>query len=50
MGEQKQYTRILQKIIDQTENLNIQSSEQLMQELINELKDASLITGPVVNK
>ena len=50
MGEQEQYKRILQKVIDQTENLNIQSSDQLIQALVNELKSTSLFTSQIVDK
>lgn len=50
MGEQEQYKRILKKIIDQTENLKIQSSDQLIQALVNELKSSSLSTNQIVNK
>lgn len=50
MGEQEQYKQILRKLIDQTENLNIQSSDQLIQALVNEIKNASLFTSQIVNK
>lgn len=37
MKEQEQYKEMLKKIIDETENFNIQSAEELIQKLITEL-------------
>ncbi|WP_198020896.1 hypothetical protein [Virgibacillus alimentarius] len=37
MGEQEQYKKILKKIIKETESFKIQSSEELIQSLVNEL-------------
>ncbi|MBM7600525.1 hypothetical protein JOC34_002936 [Virgibacillus halotolerans] len=38
MGEQERYKVMLEKLIADTENEKIQSSEELIQLLINELK------------
>lgn len=37
MGEQEKYKRILKKVIDATESKKIQTSEELIQTLVNEL-------------
>ncbi|GGN53600.1 MULTISPECIES: hypothetical protein [Oceanobacillus] len=37
MGEQERYKNMLRKIIDETENEKIQTSEELIRTLINEL-------------
>lgn len=41
MGEQEKYKNILKKVIDETENHRIQSSEELIQLLIHELKNGA---------
>ncbi|MDC3416106.1 hypothetical protein [Aquibacillus salsiterrae] len=38
MEEQEIYQNVLKKLIDQTERLQINNSEELIQRLINELK------------
>ncbi|MEN1967334.1 hypothetical protein WMZ97_04565 [Lentibacillus sp. N15] len=48
--EQEQYKRILKKLIDQTENLKIESSEQLIQALVNELSRTSFPSNSLANK
>ncbi|MEW9676004.1 hypothetical protein ABRT01_07450 [Lentibacillus sp. L22] len=50
MGEQEQYKKILKNIIDQAENLKIQTSEQLIQVLVNELKSSAISSDSLVNK
>ncbi|MCF3943431.1 hypothetical protein [Oceanobacillus alkalisoli] len=37
MGEQERYKNMLRKVIDATENEKIQTSEELIRTLINEL-------------
>ncbi|WP_176555884.1 hypothetical protein [Virgibacillus ndiopensis] len=44
MGEQERYKKMLKKMIDETENFKIQSSEELIQALIYELKESSSLT------
>ncbi|WP_188454149.1 hypothetical protein [Virgibacillus oceani] len=41
MGEQERYKKVLRKMIDETENFKIQSSEELIKALIHELKESS---------
>lgn len=38
MGEQEKYKKMLRKVIDETENHEIQTSEELIQILINEIR------------
>ncbi|HLR08864.1 MAG TPA: hypothetical protein VK136_06330 [Bacillota bacterium] len=47
MKEQERYKRILQKVIDKTENDNIQSAEELIQTLIDELSRGINLPEPV---
>ncbi|WP_163970560.1 hypothetical protein [Oceanobacillus halotolerans] len=39
MGEQEKYKRMLQKAIEETEKANIQSSQEMIQTLIKELRN-----------
>ncbi|MFD1039953.1 hypothetical protein ACFQ3N_16395 [Virgibacillus byunsanensis] len=41
MVEQEIYKNMLKKVIDETESFKIQSSEELIQALINEITDSS---------
>ncbi|MEC5422874.1 hypothetical protein QGM71_05090 [Virgibacillus sp. C22-A2] len=45
MGEQEKYKYMLKKIIDETESHKIQSSEELIKTLINELTHGSVIVN-----
>ncbi|WP_199794669.1 hypothetical protein [Lentibacillus sp. Marseille-P4043] len=44
MGEQEQYKMMLKKMIDQTENFKIQSSEELIQALVKELTRSTIVS------
>ncbi|MFC3041513.1 hypothetical protein ACFOGI_14805 [Virgibacillus xinjiangensis] len=39
MGEQERYKHLLKKVIDETENSKIKSSQELVQTLIRELSN-----------
>lgn len=39
MGEQERYRRMLEKVIDATENKEIQTSEELIRTLVDEITD-----------
>ncbi|WP_199860709.1 hypothetical protein [Oceanobacillus damuensis] len=41
MGEQEKYARMLKKLIDDTESSRIQTMEELIQQLINELTNTN---------
>ncbi|WP_170138905.1 hypothetical protein [Oceanobacillus chungangensis] len=45
MGEQEAYKRLLKKVIDDTENDKIQSTDELIQKLITELTTNSVLRG-----
>ncbi|WP_170140780.1 hypothetical protein [Oceanobacillus arenosus] len=47
MGEQEAYKRLLKKVIDETENDKIKSTEELIQKLISELTTNSALRGHV---
>lgn len=47
MREQEKYKHMMKKVIDQTENHKIQSSEELIQLLINELTNGTDIKGNI---
>lgn len=45
MREQEKYKKMLKKMIDQTESNKIQSSDQLIQALINEITHSNLLVN-----
>ena len=45
MGEQEKYKKMLKKMIEQTERNKIQSSDQLIQALINEITHSNLLVN-----
>ncbi|WP_197046561.1 hypothetical protein [Oceanobacillus salinisoli] len=42
MGEQEKYKRMLKRLIDETENHQIKSAEELIQKLVKELSNQKL--------
>ncbi|GGB55188.1 hypothetical protein GCM10011409_36000 [Lentibacillus populi] len=50
MGDQEKYKLMLKKLIEQTENFKIQSSEELIQALVNELRSDSFSSNSIANK
>ncbi|SDQ24894.1 hypothetical protein [Virgibacillus salinus] len=49
MVEQERYKNMLKRMIDETENLKFQSSEELIQALIQELTNGKTNTNKVSN-
>ncbi|GIP65187.1 MULTISPECIES: hypothetical protein [Bacillota] len=49
MGEQERYKKLLKKVIRETENQNIKSSQEMVNMLIKELR-SSTITSSVAHK
>lgn len=49
MKEQEQYKNLLKKLINETENFKIQSSEELIQTLVNELAKFNPIASKANN-
>ncbi|WP_205317608.1 hypothetical protein [Oceanobacillus zhaokaii] len=47
MGEQEAYKRLLKKVIDDTENDKIQSTDELIQKLIKELTTNNVLRGHI---
>jgi mRNA-degrading endonuclease YafQ of YafQ-DinJ toxin-antitoxin module len=45
MGEQEQYKQLLKKIIKEAENMKIQSSEEIIQTLVNELANLNPVAA-----
>lgn len=45
MHEQEKYKNMLKKMIDETENHKIQTSEELIQLLISEIKNSTSLNG-----